>query len=100
MITLLVYNIFHQYFLKSLVNDQFSSLKLNVFVTTIFICSNKYVKYVKQVLASIYPNFLEKVLSKIQISEIYRFLLGQDFPSCLIPFFSCLQTTYFKKRFL
>ena len=34
------------FFFESLVNDKFSNLKLNVFLITGFICSNKYVKQV------------------------------------------------------
>ena len=44
--TLLVYNMSYQYFFRSLVNDKFSNLKLNVFIITGFNCSNKYMKQV------------------------------------------------------
>ena len=46
MITLLVYSMSINVFFESLVNDKFSNLKLNVFLITGFICSNKYVKQV------------------------------------------------------
>ena len=46
MIILLVYNMSYWIFFGSLVNHEFSNLKLNVFTITGFICSNRYRKQV------------------------------------------------------